>query len=437
MSDLDIRNEVVSGVIRRSTNQFIEIEDWTKGIAELNPEDNIFYYLSTRGEGKLESTMNRRFNWIEYEEPVQMIDLAGRSGTVGTGGLVTLGAGVKVHGLVPDMILRSMTADANGDYNYFRCTSRPTDVVAGGVRTYSFRLNKFNPPNADEMSTGEVPVVIGDLPATDKLIFMYVSRPAGTDVIHPIKRLVDDKWNTVTTLEYHTEIDLHKAAESWRGDLTLREWNNKQMARQASEDIERFLLLGRGYDGYQVAGDHVGNDLQATRGFMNFRNIQKYSGTATAASITYDNWLEWVAYGIKKYNRNQFFTGLCNDNFLMMIDRMVRRTPNVHMTIDMNGKTDKYGLNVKQLVTPFGTVNARVSKCLNEQFPNEAVLLTTDMSKIRIRFLAGNGENFAIALHKDVQGRNAKKHVDNLYGGMGLQLENAEMHSMFKIPLGA
>ena len=436
MPDNGIRNTVTTGVVRMDTNQFVEVEDVTNAIHFLNPEDTTFWFLSTQGEGKLAVTGNRRFHWPEYEEPVQSIAIGGNiDGAItpdssSPGAIIKLRPGTMVYGLVPDMMLRDVTND-----NRYRCVrvindsrESPTIVLTKLIKTSNAKNDFFD---------NETTPVSADFNADSDLRFLYVQKPAGTNEAFSTNRLLDTAWNTVTTLEYYTEIDTHKLSESWLVESDQRQWQVEQMQRQAGKDVERILLFGSGYDGFQKSGKHIGNDLQASKGFMNFMGIPRFSGDSmTTNDIDWLKWLAWMQI-VSKYNKDASKTGWVNDNFIMMMHRMIYRDPNLQIQMDFNGREDKYGMNVKTLVTPFGNVNCRVNQALNEQYPHEAVCLTAKMDKIRVRYLAGNGHSFALALYKDVQDKKANFRQDKVHGGVGLECANQEMHSIFKVKMGS
>jgi hypothetical protein len=423
--------DVKTGRQTFDTYRSMNVEDWSKGICDLYPEDTDFYWMSTKGEGKVIPTKNRYFKWIEYMEDAPKISLL--SGVFVTGGKLQLPTDRSLHGMVKDTIIWVGN-------DYCRVVETPSVVSVSGVDRHEITLRKIVFPSGADMATSETPIVAGDLsswlalPQSKRnMKVMYISKPAGTDESNPVKRLVDSLGNTITTIEHDVEIDFHTAADEWRPGMSKREWQISKMGLTVAKDMERALLLGVGYDGYYLGGKYSGHDLQMTKGLYNFPGLMRMS--APLSSFGYLDFCEYTRDFATKFNKKKVLTGFCNKNFISRMHEAIYNDSRLHTYFDFKGKADseKIGMNIKSIVTPSCEIQLRENTCLNENFDDDAILMTTDMSKISVRCLINNGENFTMALYKDVQGKKAKWHCDSFYGAIGLQVENAPCHSILRL----
>jgi len=429
MPAVKVENKVYTGNIIRQVNQNVEVEDWNDVLCDLVREDAAFFTISSKA--KSHATHSREFNWMEYAgwEPKLTVPSSAAVSLPASGDAagtcqITFGPG-NTKGLVIDTILLC-------EGTYYRVCNKPSS--ADGIVCIK---ELVVPLNDDGVSISEVapsvtaPATIASKFQGKDFYMLYTSKAEGGDDINPVYRTIEDRKNYVTTFSHDSSISWIKAAELWRPGITQRNWQLGKKAIEHALEIERAFFFGRGYN--ELNGQAVGGvNRQATKGIVNFHGIQR-PPVATYESYTYLDFVNFCEEYVMAYNDKEVITGWCNPAFLTFIIRMLKADTMHTMHLDFAGKQNEYGMNVKRLITPHCDINLIVNKTLRNFYGKRPVLMCLDMDKIRQRYLSANGENFSTKVYKNIQPASSKNYIDNIYTVCGLEVQNAECHSILEV----
>jgi len=447
-SGMNDRNEYRDGgMVVYPTNKNIEVEDWQDKIYEVSVEDSKFFTMSTKG--KSQSCKNREFNWMEYNEDSPHVITSGATITSSSDPVSTQiqlsSFSMRLNGLVKDSILLFEWIDSTGteQTSHYRVVRPP--VINDDNQTKTFKIVKIVNQIGDtnnirsgekQLHTANDAAEINALRADGARIYiLHTSKPEAFEDYHPVKRYVENTKNYISVLSDETSISFTKAAEIWRANITQRDWQVAKLMKKHAHDLERMYLFGAGF--CRVSREEnrhmskglfefdINSDIFSTKGYG--------SGGSAVEKFTYKAFSHWVMTRVHELNDKEEMTGWCNPAFLQYMIDMLENSSMVKMNLMASGTPNSFGINVKKLVTPHCDINLMTNKCLAERFGHTPVLLVCDMNKITTRYLAGNGENFATKLEKDLQIPTATYHLDRVSSGYGLEVQNCETVSWLKV----
>lgn len=397
-------------------NEEIIKEDWSEKLADLAIENAQFYAMTKKAKGGSQSTGNRKFNWPEYDEDDPKISFP--AGGTNADNKVSLDPGVDLHGITKDTIL----LDKNGVY--YRVTDNPA-LNAGGT-AMDIPLIKIKTSDAvDGFSSSEETATKATLDAGmgsgASLYALYVNKEEGNDDINPVQRIIDNTYNFVGTFEDYTKITKTREHEQTRIGTSLRNFNIGKLGIKHANDIERAMWIGKGYNN--------NTNRQATKGFLNFSNIQTMS--VALSSVTYLDIVTYAETKTRKKSKKKEISGYCNPAFFTALVRILTASgANLYLQYDAFGSKNQFGLNVKRLVTPHVVYNLIECDALKEIFGQAPIMCNVDMDKVAVRHLEGCDTE----LQKGVQPKSSNNYLDKIYTiGGGLQLESAQCHSVLKL----
>lgn len=165
------------------------------------------------------------------------------------------------------------------------------------------------------------------------------------------------------------------------------------------------------------AGSTYGNTAATADTDDNKRLI---ANTATTVSMTQlEGWLERV-FRISNNKSNEKL-GLCGSGALLTLNRLVKGSV---MAISEVPLSDSYGMDLRKLVTPFGTLLLKTHPLFSQNATLRYNMLIVDVANLKYRYLRGRD----MELLTNRQGNDEDARKDEWFGECGLELNLPESH---------
>ena len=380
---------------------------WNPKLADTFLTRNTFFSLVDKvGMGRHE-TFNHKYNWGEYTD-------AGVKITTTTGDANKIvDSGTDYKSVIKNDVLYCETLDT---HLLVESTPSDTSITCGKMTVSAGAATELGAVlAAADYGADVIYYKIGVMQEDGSLVL-----DSELDAISYFKE-ADDKSNYTQIQEDYIKISKQAAAEKWQfSGMTRREHMRAVKMAKHIDKIEKTM-----WHGVSVADTNSTNGRYGSRGFFNFQSIQTQTGTM--AAFDHDNFLTFCRAKVMASNEKEELDAFVNPYMLQMITRWVKDT--AFLTFDAQGKTDKFGIRVFELVSPQVVLKLRQNRSLKDIYPSKAVMAVIDLSKVGMRYLAGSGENYNTSIEYDVQPTRANFFLDKIYSDIGLELHNAENHS--------
>lgn len=169
--------------------------------------------------------------------------------------------------------------------------------------------------------------------------------------------------------------------------------------------------------GLWEAGTTYGNTAATADTDDNKRII---TNSATTVSMTqFEGWLERI-FRISNNKTNEKLA-LCGSGALLTVNRLVKGSV---MAISEVPIGDSYGMDVRKLVTPFGTLFLKTHPLFSQNSVLRYNMLITDVPNLKYRYL--RGRDMELLTNRQNNDEDARK--DEWFGECGLELNMPESH---------
>lgn len=198
-------------------------------------------------------------------------------------------------------------------------------------------------------------------------------------------------------------------------------FGEKQLTGSASTSITRFtggiLYFLRLWE----AGTTYGNTAATADTDDNKRIIEN---TAASVSMTqFETYMERL-FRITNNKSNEKLA-MCGSGALLTLNRLVK---NSVMAISEVPLSDSYGMDLKKLTTPWGTLFLKTHPLMSFNSMTRYNMLITDVPNLRYRYLSGR--DMELLTNRQDNDEDARK--DEWFGECGLELNMPESHLYWK-----
>lgn len=381
---------------------------WNPKLADTYLKRNTFFSLvGNLGMGR-HPTANQKFNWGEYTDSVTSFttDSGG-----GTGTLEDAGTGWK--SLIKDDVLYCPEVDTYAHVDTTPSTSSISanliDVTSGAATDIAANLTSA------DYAAGLVYYKIGSMKEDGSFV-----TDSNLDSIAFAKD-IDNSYNYCQTFEDWVKISKGAAANEWHfSGMTRYEHQRAVKMQKHINDIERTM-----WKGVQVVDGDSTHGRYGTRGFFNFQSIQ--SETGTMAGFDWNDFISFTQLKVMAENEKEELNAFVNPYMLTQVAEWAEAT--AHITFDGNGKEDRFGIRVYELVSPHVVLKLRRNRALKDLYPSKAVMACIDLDRTGLRHHAGNGFNYNTTMETRVEPKRANFYLDKIYSELGFELHNAGNHS--------
>ena len=380
---------------------------WNEKLADTFLTRNTFFSLVDKvGMGRHE-TYSHKINWGEYTDDVIKITT-----TTGDANKI-VDSGTDYKSVIINDVLYCETL---GTYLLVEATPSTTSITCGKMTVSAGAATDLSAVlAAADYASGLIYYKIGVMQEDGSLVL-----DSELDAISYFKE-VDDKYNFTQVQEDYVKISKQAAAEKWQfTGMTRREHLRAVKMAKHIDKIEKTM-----WHGVRVDDTNSTNGRYGSRGFFNFQNIQPKTGTM--AAFDFNNFLDFTRAQVMNKNEKETMDAFVNPYMLQMVTQWVKDT--AFLTLDAQGKEDKFGIRIFELVTPQVVLKLRQNRSLKDIYPSKAVMAVIDLSKVGLRYLAGSGENYNTSMEYDVQPKRANFFLDKIYSDIGMELHNSENHS--------
>jgi hypothetical protein len=143
------------------------------------------------------------------------------------------------------------------------------------------------------------------------------------------------------------------------------------------------------------------------------------NSAATVSMSQLEGWLERI-FRISNNKSNEKLA-MCGSGALLTLNRLVK---NSVMAISEVPLSDAYGMDLKKLVTPFGTLYLKTHPLLSQNSTLRYNMLITDVPNLKYRYL--RGRDMELLTNRQNNDEDARK--DEWFGECGLELNMPESH---------
>lgn len=195
-------------------------------------------------------------------------------------------------------------------------------------------------------------------------------------------------------------------------------YESKKAADEHKLQIERQLLFGE-------RAKVTSSSLQRfeTRGLKVFvASANAFNVGGPLPEFDFDDWIRAIF-------RNGTGDAVSDTKILLANDRLLG-TINRYQKIrqQTNPGETKYGVNISNYITPFGTVKLVHHRLLDKTHANSGYGLLYDPSNIRLRYFSGDGLDGHTKLHTNIQANDVTSQKDEYRTTVGLEVKFATTH---------